>query len=157
MRERGDDLTLLVGVFVRRFSRELGRAVRDVAPAAMERRRDYSWPGNNRELQSVLKQALLQSTGTVLLPGFPPDDLPVDNPASGASEAAPRFRPGTTLPEMEREAIQQCLLQTGGNRQMTAKLLGISTRTLVRKIQKFRLKDPLRSPPPAYGENPSLQ
>src|SRR6476619_5396620 len=56
LRERGDDLPLLVQYFVRRFSRELGREVREVAPEALERLRGYEWPGNIRELQSVLKQ-----------------------------------------------------------------------------------------------------
>jgi two-component system nitrogen regulation response regulator GlnG len=49
---------------------------------------------------------------------------------------------------MEREAIQQCLIQTGGNRQRTAERLGISTRTLLRKIREYRLEDPLRPAPP---------
>src|SRR5205814_6743919 len=73
LRERDDDLPLLVQHYLRRYSRELGRQVRDVAPEALERLRHYTWPGNIRELQSVLKQALLQATGTVLLPAFLPD------------------------------------------------------------------------------------
>ena len=72
LRERGDDLPLLVQHYLRRFNRELGREVREVAPEALERLRSYSWPGNIRELQSVLKQALLQASGTVLLPAFLP-------------------------------------------------------------------------------------
>ena len=73
LRERGDDLPLLVQFYLRRFSRELGREVREVAPEAMERLRGYSWPGNIRELQSVLKQALLRANGPVLLPAFLPE------------------------------------------------------------------------------------
>jgi DNA-binding NtrC family response regulator len=72
LRERGDDLQLLAQHFVRRFSRELGRDVRDVSPEAMDALRRYSWPGNIRELQSVLKQALLDATGPVLLRSFLP-------------------------------------------------------------------------------------
>src|SRR4029077_6403616 len=83
LRERGDDLPLLVQHYLRRFSRELGRDVRQVAPEALARLRNYSWPGNIRELQSVLKQALLQSQGAVLLPAFLPE-LP-----GGTGEAAP--------------------------------------------------------------------
>jgi two-component system nitrogen regulation response regulator GlnG len=56
--------------FLRRFGRELGRDVREVAPEAIDRLRGYSWPGNSRELQSVLKQALLRATGPVLLPAM---------------------------------------------------------------------------------------
>src|SRR5437868_3114715 len=66
VRERGDDLEMLVQHYLRRFSRELGREVRHVAPEALVRLLDYSWPGNIRELQSVLKQALLQASGAVL-------------------------------------------------------------------------------------------
>ena len=77
LRERGDDLPLLVRHFVRRFSVELGRDVREIAQETMDRLCDYSWPGNIRELQSTLKQALLQTVGSVLLPAFlPPDLLP---------------------------------------------------------------------------------
>jgi DNA-binding NtrC family response regulator len=63
-------LSLLVQHYLRRFSRELGREVRQVAPEAMEQLHHYSWPGNIRELQGFLKQALLQASGPVLLPAF---------------------------------------------------------------------------------------
>src|SRR5207248_3325221 len=65
LRERGDDLPTLVQYYLRRFSREMGREVHEVAPEALERLRAHSWPGNIRELQSILKQALLQASGTV--------------------------------------------------------------------------------------------
>src|SRR4051812_43347012 len=73
LRERGEDLPLLVQFHLRRSSRELGRQVREVAPDALARLRGYSWPGNVRELQSVLKQALLRAHGPVLLPEFLPE------------------------------------------------------------------------------------
>ena len=75
LRERGDDLSLLIRHFLRRFGRELGRDVREAAPEALERLRAYAWPGNIRELQSVLKQALLRASGNVLLPAFLPQSL----------------------------------------------------------------------------------
>ena len=62
LRERSEDLPSLVQHYLRRFSLELGRGVHDIAPDALDRLRSHSWPGNIRELQSVLKQALLQST-----------------------------------------------------------------------------------------------
>ena len=58
-----------------------------------------------------------------------------------------------TLAEVEREAIQQCLFQTAGNRQRAAELLKISTRTLLRKIREYGLEDPLQPTAPASGEN----
>ena len=149
LRERGDDLPLLVQHFVRRFSLELGRDVREVALETLDRLREYSWPGNIRELQSTLKQALLQTVGSVLLPTFLPADLQEDSASTDSGEVNVRPRQGTTLSDLEREAIQQCLFQTGGNRQRTADLLGISTRTLLRKIREYGLEDPLRPPAPA--------
>jgi two-component system response regulator AtoC len=149
LRDRGDDLSLLVELFLRRFNRELGREVRGVAPETMDRLRGYSWPGNVRELQSVIQQALLKATGSVLLSDYLPDDLRSETRASGTGETATHYRPGSTLADLEREAIQQCLLQTGGNRQRTAERLGISTRTLLRKIREYGLEDPLRPAPPA--------
>src|SRR5438270_2381674 len=84
LRERGDDLELLVQFYVRRVSRDLGREVREVAAEALERLRAYPWPGNMRELQSVLKQAILRSHGPVLLPEFLPE-----LPQAQAEPAAP--------------------------------------------------------------------
>src|SRR5947199_3151217 len=89
LRERDGDVPLLVQHYLRRFSRELGREVRDVAPEALERLRGYAWPGNVRELQSVLKQALLRAHGPVLLPDFLPElrEAPAERAALAASPA----------------------------------------------------------------------
>src|SRR5207245_4759124 len=70
LRERGEDLALLVEHFTRRFNPELGRDVRQIAPETMRVLEQYSWPGNVRELQGVVRQALLVATGPVLLPEF---------------------------------------------------------------------------------------
>src|ERR1700722_16805466 len=75
LRERGDDLPLLVHPYMRRFNRDLSRDVREVTAETMERLCSYPWPGNIRELQSVLKQALLRATGPVLVPAFLPEPL----------------------------------------------------------------------------------
>ncbi len=155
LRERHDDLLLLVQLYLRRFNCELGRDVGKVAPEALERLRAYAWPGNVRELQSVLKQALLQATGPVLLAEYLPADLPPQSARgnSAAPASAPRFRPGMTLAELEREAIRECLERTAGSRKETAALLGISTRTLLRKIRTYGLDDPLRPSSAAATDN----
>src|SRR5271163_2680146 len=92
LRERGDDLPMLVQHYLRRFSRELGREACQIAPEALKRLCDYSWPGNIRELQSVLKQALLQASGPVLLPAFLPK--PLGGTGGTALPAAPAAEPG---------------------------------------------------------------
>ncbi len=99
LRERGDDLPLLVRHYVRRFSRELGREVQEVAPEALDRLRGHPWPGNIRELQSTLKQALLRASGPVLLPAFLPDVLgDLSGTALSFPAAGGRPQPGGVRP-----------------------------------------------------------
>jgi DNA-binding NtrC family response regulator len=156
LRERGDDLPLLVRHYVRRCSRELGREVYEVTPEALEHLRRYSWPGNIRELQSVLKQALLKASGTTLLPTFLPS-LPVDpcGPATPAQSAAedPNLKISIRLPlgsdacDLYAETHRQidrllltCVLEyTGGNQHQAARRLGISRDTLRRKLRELGL------------------
>jgi two-component system response regulator AtoC len=139
--ERGDDLLTLIKLYMHRYNRELQRQVTEIAPEALNRLRNYSWPGNIRELQSVLKQALLQANDAVLLAEFLPAELAGGGAPGTTTAQGPHFRAGRTLAEMERDAIVQCLSQNTGNRQQTAKALGISTRTLLRKIQEYGLKN----------------
>jgi two-component system nitrogen regulation response regulator GlnG len=155
LRERGDDLPLLIQHYLRRFSRELGREVREVDPELLARLRGYSWPGNIRELQSVLKQALLQASGTVLLPAFLPE-FP-----AGSGEAAPaeasgeefnldgfirqRLGPGVgdlyaeTHRQVDRVLLPRVLAYTGGNQHQAARLLGIARQTLRVKLRDLGL------------------
>ena len=89
LRERGDDLPMLVRHYLRRFNRELGREVREVTPEAMELLRRYPWPGNIRELQSVLKQALLRATGPVLTAESLPPAVPAHAALSQSEQTEP--------------------------------------------------------------------
>jgi DNA-binding NtrC family response regulator len=156
LRERGDDLPLLVRHYLRRFSRELGREVQEVAPEVMERLRGYSWPGNIRELQSVLKQALLQASGTVLLPAFLPALLgepsrPVTASPSAAGdpnlEAFIRLRLTSgesdlyaeTHRQVDRLLLTRVLEDSGGNQLQAARRLGIARDTLRRRLLELGL------------------
>jgi DNA-binding NtrC family response regulator len=154
LRERGDDLALLVRHYVCRFSRELGREVQQVAPDVLERLRGYPWPGNIRELQSALKQALLKASGTVLLPAFLPDlsGRPDESgrAASGADldlEAfiGQRLGPDATdlyadtHRQVDRVLLPRVLEYTGGNQHQAARLLGIARQTLRQKLRDLGL------------------
>ena len=148
-------MPLLVQHYVRRFSRELGREVQEVAPEALERLRGYPWPGNIRELQSVLKQALLQATGPVLLPAFLPD-LP-GRPGETALAPAPgdslnleafidqRLGPDASdlyadvHRQVDRLFLARVLEYTGGNQHRAARLLGIARKTLRVKLSDLGL------------------
>jgi DNA-binding NtrC family response regulator len=152
LRERGDDLPLLVQHYLRRFSRELGKDVQAVSPEALDRLRRYPWPGNVRELQSVLKQALLQATGPVLLPDFlaaalehrPPAPAEGDGPRADLEPfIAERLRAGSedlyaeTLRRVERLLLTRVLQHTGGNQLQAARLLGITRGSLRTKIREL--------------------
>ncbi len=154
LRERGDDLPLLVRHYLHRFSRELGREVRHVAPEALQRLRAHSWPGNVRELQSVLKQALLQATGAVLLPSFLPEGLgsrgeaaapPTTAAEAGAETFVVRHRLASDVRELYAEAhrqldrllLPQVLAHTHGNQQQAALVLGIARQTLRVKLREL--------------------
>jgi two-component system nitrogen regulation response regulator GlnG len=153
LRERGDDLPLLVRYYLGRFSRELGREVRQVAPEVMERLRGYAWPGNIRELQSVLKQALLQASGPVLLPtfipklfgepvGLAPVSPTTEGPGVETFVVHQRLGSGArdvyaeTHRQLDRMFLARVLKQTAGNLQQAARLLGIARQTL-----RLRLRD----------------
>jgi two-component system nitrogen regulation response regulator GlnG len=105
LRERGEDLALLVQFYLRRVSRELGREVGEVAPEALERLRGYSWPGNVRELQSVLKQALLRAHGPVLLPDFLPELPEAPVPAAPGAPPGPLSANPPGPPDSENEGL----------------------------------------------------
>jgi DNA-binding NtrC family response regulator len=144
LRQRQEDVPLLVAAFLRLLNEEHGRDVRGVSPAALDALRGRRWPGNVRELRNFLEGVVVLSREGVIVLA----DLPLDIQGNKARDTVPPVRPGATLTELEREAIQQCLLETGGNRQRTAQLLGISTRTLLRKIREYGLEDPLRPTDP---------
>jgi two-component system nitrogen regulation response regulator GlnG len=162
LRERGDDLTLLVQHYLRRYGRELGKEVKAVAPEAMELLRRYPWPGNVRELQSALKQALLLATGPVLLPDFLPPALhpqPAEAPAApGPDGAAPTADPGLeqflderiragseglyaeALRRLERSLLTHVLRHTAGNQLQAARILGITRGSLRAKLRELGIR-----------------
>jgi two-component system nitrogen regulation response regulator GlnG len=156
LRERGEDLPLLVRYYLRRFSHELGREVSEVAPEALELLQYYPWPGNVRELQSVLKQALLQARGTTLLPTFLPALLGENSGTVAASptvagdpnlEAFIRLCLTSGVGEMYAETHRQVdrllltrvLEDTGGNQLQAARRLGIARDTLRRRLVELGL------------------
>ena len=158
LRRRGDDLPLLVHLYVRRFNRELSRDVREVTPEAMGRLCSYPWPGNIRELQSVLKQALLRATGPVLVPAFLPESLGGAHTTlvataedEGVLRVEPFFRQRMEAGsnEIYQEAHQHLdrlllplvLGSTDGNKLQAARLLGITRKTLRLRLRALGLSD----------------
>jgi two-component system nitrogen regulation response regulator GlnG len=154
LRERADDLAILVQHYLRRFNRELGREVRDVSPEALAQLQAYPWPGNIRELQSVLKQALLQARGNVLLPAFLPalrsepseltagplaaaDDSTLETFITGCLSSKEGDLYAEAHRRLDRLFLTRVLENTGGNQQQAALRLGISRETLRRRLREL--------------------
>ena len=147
LRERLDDLPLLIDHFLRRFNRELSKEVIRVAPETMETLQRHTWPGNLRELQSVLKQALLRATGPILLPDFLPNlshegakplaakGLDMDGFIEQRLKAGSQNLYAELLEHMETQLLTKVLTHTGGNQLQAAKILGITRGSLRTKIR----------------------
>lgn len=161
LRERMEDLPMLVEHMTRRFSRELDKSVRIVPPETLRVLQQHDWPGNVRELQSAIKYALVQATGEVL----PPDCLPESirrpsarpaakpGPAAGTLDIAGLVRQclASQQPdlyhhvqlEMDRVLLEVVLNHTEGNQVLASQILGISRTTLRSKLRALET-----------GENP---
>ncbi|QEL18084.1 sigma-54-dependent transcriptional regulator [Limnoglobus roseus] len=149
LRDRGDDLPLLVEYYIHRYAASLGSPVQQVTPEALEVLRAYPWPGNVRELQSILKQALLHARGPVLLADFLPAQV-LTRPAATSGGGArfdwdtfvnERIAAGSetlyaeSLARMEREILIRILQHTNGNQLQAARILGITRGSLRNKIR----------------------
>jgi two-component system, NtrC family, response regulator AtoC len=156
LRDRGEDMKLLISHFIKRFGIELNKSVREVSADALLALQKYSWPGNIRELQSVLKQSLLQMQGAVLdishLPAqvrasledseaiqdFPQQGDPaLDLFIQKAIESGAENLYEMTLEQMERELLIRVLRHTNGNQLQAAKVLGIARGSLRTKIRSL--------------------
>ena len=161
LRERGDDLLLLIEAFLSQYARELEKPLQRVSPDALKILLEYPWPGNVRELQSVLRKALLNLTGPVLLPEFLPEEVRSADkvkagPAAADSEAGlphdlahfldGRLAAGSenvyaeALEFLDRYVVTRVLQATGGNQSKAAKLLGITRGSLRNKTHALGIK-----------------
>lgn len=135
LRDRLDDLPLLARRFLQRFSEQYERKIRDFSPAAMSRLVHYDWPGNIRELESVIERAVLFCPGTEL----PPACLPEEFQTRGATSTLV-IPPLVAMEEIEREAILQTLQRTSGNVKKSAQILRFPRPTFYRKLKKLGIK-----------------
>jgi two-component system response regulator HydG len=139
LRERRQDIPLLASVFLRELRATHGKEVEGFTPAALEALRSYHWPGNVRELRNAVESMIVVSRGRALdadsLPSWiaPAAAAPVVRPSATAALA------GLTLADAEKLLVRTALEAQGGNRERAAKSLGISERTLYRKIREFGL------------------
>jgi transcriptional regulator with PAS, ATPase and Fis domain len=131
LRERRDDVPLLVRHFIEKFNRLMKKSIRDVSPDAMELLMEYSYPGNVRQLENIVEHAFVKCQGNKIEKGHLPSDL------TGAKDdlVALALLSGSPLATLEKELIKKVLEQCQGNPQLAANRLGISRTTLWRKLR----------------------
>ena len=133
LRERKEDIPLLVEYFVDLYSRKYNKKIIGVSPALLERLVDYEWPGNIRELRNLIERAVILSDKRLL--GI--EDIIF--PLKPKSEKLLNNKP-LTLKEVEKNHIEQVLKVTQGNKSEAARLLGITRTTLRKKIKEYGIK-----------------
>jgi len=140
LRERREDIPLLVDHFLASFAAALGKPVRELADDALAKLVAYPWPGNVRELENVIERAVILVRGERI----GTRDLP-PNVTAPAREAPPGGAADFSLREARRacetQAIERALAATNGNRTHAARLLGISHRALLYKLKEYGLQD----------------
>jgi two-component system response regulator AtoC len=139
LRERPEDISELIDYFLGVYRQRFNRSGLDLSPAARRRLADYAWPGNVRELRNCLERAAALSTGEVI----EADQIlgaGRQGPSAEERKQSPSALPAsssTTLEELEREHILRVLHESEGNRERAAAILGISSRTLYRKLREY--------------------
>jgi len=131
LRARREDIPLLVDHFLGVYCAKNGRPRLQVGRPVMQLLLDYAWPGNVRELENVIERSVVLCRNDTLTP----DDLPeAIVQASAPAPGAFSFTIGTPLDEVESRLIRETLRHTHGDKSVAAQLLGISTRTIYRKL-----------------------
>ncbi len=137
LRQRREDIPVLTQRFMEQASKEYGTTFESISPGAMRKLANYSWPGNVRELRNVIFRMCLESEGPTLSTTDLPDTLQA---STDIVPAGPPNLAGMSMADVERLHIMNTLRMFGGNREKTAKALGIGARTLYRKLSDYGLR-----------------
>jgi DNA-binding NtrC family response regulator len=137
LRQRRQDVEALVGHFIEKYNSEYGYVVEGIAPAALEKLKDFDWPGNIRQLENVVERAMVfAKSGMLGEDRFRLGEGPGRLASAGGSEGA-ALRDGMTVAQAEQMLILQTLKEVENNRTRAAELLDISIRTLRNKLNEY--------------------
>lgn len=137
LRERREDIPLLVESFLREFASSYHREEKVFSPEAMRLLLHYAWPGNVRQLRNVIERAVVMVREKTIAPVH----LPVEIQESKETEPTMTITLGKTLDEIEKQVIQRTLIEITNHREKAAEILGISPRALHYKIKNYGLKE----------------
>ncbi len=146
LRERKEDIPLLVHYFLKQFAQANGRTLQGISSAALGALTRYDWPGNVREVKNIVERMIVLSTG----PKLDVDNVPEDiqkfsrsaNPAPTAALSNSASAPADSgrIDRMEHDLIERTLREVRGNKSKAAQKLGISRRTLYRKLEEYKIE-----------------
>ncbi|MBI4240991.1 MAG: sigma-54-dependent Fis family transcriptional regulator, partial [Candidatus Rokubacteria bacterium] len=141
LRERREDIPLLLTHFLQKFVTELGKEVRGVSPEALAVLEQYHWPGNIRELENVVERAVVLGAGDILTVDALPESVRRERPPAWLDLELPSegMDLETTLDQIEKRVLQVALDRTSGVQTRAAELLGMTFRQLRYKLQKHGL------------------
>ncbi|MCA1960417.1 MAG: sigma-54 dependent transcriptional regulator [Desulfomonile sp.] len=142
LRERKEDIPLLIDHFLKIYNEKNRRNVHGFHPRALDAMMRYTWPGNIRELENVVERAVILARDEYI--PLADMDEPVRRAVGDAftEEIRSGIRPGMTIKEMERELILKTLEENDSNRSRTARILGITRRTLQHKLKDYGIEHP---------------
>jgi DNA-binding NtrC family response regulator len=132
LRERREDIPLLIQHFVAKFSRDVKKNVSGVSGDALKILLNYSWPGNIRELENVIQRAITLGQHEMVLPEDLPPLMTREMDGDGFEKA---LQKRYTVDQLEKEYIKRVLIEAGGNKSKAAEILGLDRKTLYRKLQ----------------------
>jgi two-component system response regulator HydG len=135
LRERAEDIPLLVEAFLEEFNEKNRLNIKGIDDEVMTILRSYSWPGNVRELRNVIESMAVMARGDILTTA----DIPAPLKQNLERESERGIKAGMTMTDAEKYMIEETLKATDGNRTRAAKILNIGLRTLQRKIKEYRI------------------
>ncbi|HEX3800477.1 MAG TPA: sigma-54 dependent transcriptional regulator [Verrucomicrobiae bacterium] len=141
LRERAGDIPLLAQTFLREFAREQGKQINDFTAEALEALIHYNWPGNVRELRTAMEHAVVLCRGDrITMRDLPPSTRAGGGAASSVSPQRVLTQSDITVKEAEKQLIVRALKESNGNRTQAATKIGMSRRTLHRKLHSYHLE-----------------
>jgi DNA-binding NtrC family response regulator len=143
LRNRREDIAVLIEFFIAKHSRNAPRKIKGLTASARNLLMNYSWPGNVRQLESAIERAILLCEGDEISV----EDLPLEIRQESSPSGSFNFKlppEGISFEELEQSLITQAMEQTGWNITRAAKLLGLSFRTLQYRLEKFDMKKPAK-------------
>ena len=152
LRERREDIKVLVSHFIELYGHKATAAIHGINRDALRLLENYSWPGNVRELENTIERAILFNRSQEIEPVDLPDCILKPEPEKMVTEATPET---PTLESIEKAYIHFVMSQTQGHKAEAAKILGIDTSTLYRKIDRYKLKEII--PPSTRGRRKSRE